>query len=324
MDKQINPMGDAYTYTKDATGRGIVMPDFAGGMEKLAPANIQSLAPNSRPAPIQAVNAPKKKGEEGMEQQSGGGSKSTAYASESFDFDTIFDGENLSEEFKEKMKVVFEAAVNQKVNQISEQLTQEANTILEQEIQNVTGQLTEKLDDYLNYVIEEWMTENKLTLEEGIKVDIAESFLTGLKELFESHYIDIPEGKTELLDEIQERADALESELNNKINESIDLKKQLLEYQANMAFLESTGGLTDVQIEKLASLAEGLEYETVDQYADKLNILKETYIKQLPQTSSRMLAESFEETTDKTIHAPSNDTMSVYMSAIQRQAKRKV
>lgn len=322
MDKQINPAGDAYTYTKDATGRGIVMPDVSGGMEKMAPMNMQSLAPNSRPAPMQAVNIPKKTAPKAGEIAAGGGS--AAYESESFDFDSLFDGENLSEEFKERVKVVFEAAVHERTTQIAQHMSQEANTILEQEIEKITNQLTEKLDDYLNYVIEEWMDENKLTLEEGIKVDVAESFLGGLKELFETHYIEIPDGKTELLDKLQERTDSLESELNEKINESIELKKQLLEYQANMAFLESTDGLTDVQIEKLASLAEGLEYETVDQYADKLNILKETYVKQLPSNNSRVLVESFEETTDKTIHAPSNDPMSVYMSAIQRQAKKKV
>lgn len=322
MDKQINPMGDAYTYTKDVTGKGIVMPDLGAGLDKNAAGNMQSLSPNSRPAPMQAVNVGKKKGEEKMEQAPAAGAQSTAYASESFDFDAIFDGEDLSEEFKEKMKVVFEAAVNDKVKQIGEQLTQEANTILEEEIEKITGQLTEKLDDYLNYVVEEWMNENKISLEEGIKVDIAESFLNGLKELFETHYIQIPEGKTELLDKLQERTDELEAELNVRINESIELNKQLLEYQCGIAFLENTDGLTDTQIEKLSSLAEGLEYETVEQYVDKLNILKETYIKQLSSGNSRQIVESFEETTDKTIGAPANDSMSIYMSALNRHAKK--
>lgn len=323
MDKQINPMGDAYTYTKDATGKGIVMPDLGAGLDKNAAPNMQSLSPISRPAPMQVVNAGKKKGEEKMQQAPAAGSQTTAaYASESFDFDAIFDGEDLSEEFKEKMKVVFEAAVNQKVSQISEALTAEANTILEEEIQKVTSQLTEKLDDYLNYVIEEWMDDNKLTLEEGIKVDVAESFLSGLKELFETHYVQIPEGKSDLLDNLEERNNELEAELNKKITESIELNKQLLEYQANMAFLESTDGLTDTQIEKLASLAEGLEYNSVEQYTEKLNVLKETYIKQVNQNRIKPIFESFEETTDKTIAAPANDSMSIYMSAINRHAKK--
>lgn len=322
MDKQINPVGDAYTYTKDASGKGIVMPDIGAGLEKMVAANLQSLSPAFKNAPMQAVNDPKKQQQTQTGQQQGDGKM--AYEAESFDFDAIFDGEGLSEDFKNKMKVVFEAAVHQKVSEISEQLTQEANSILEEEIQKVTGQLTEKLDDYLNYVVEEWMDENKISLEEGIKVDIAESFLTGLKELFETHYIEIPEAKTELLDKLQERSDELEEELNVKINENIELNKQLLEHRCGIAFLESTHGLTDTQVEKLSSLAEGLEYETVDQYVDKLNILKETYIKQLPSNNSRMLIESFEETTNKTINASSNDPMNVYMSAIQRQAKRKV
>lgn len=318
MDKQINPMGDAYTYTKDATGKGIIMPGVIGGN---ANANMQSLSPNSRPAPTAVINAGKKKGEQMSQEQPQAGSGKMAYEAEAFDFESIFDGENLSEEFKTKMKVVFEAAVNQKVNEITETVIAEANTILEEEIQTVTGQLTEKLDDYLNYVVEEWMSENKLTLEEGIKVDIAESFLTGLKELFETHYIQVPEGKTELLDELQNKNEELEEELNNKINESIELNKQLIKHQASMAFLESAAGLTDTQVEKLASLAEGLEYETVDQYVEKLNILKETYLKPV-SNGNRFLAESFEETTDKTIAAPANDNMSIYLSALNRHAKK--
>jgi hypothetical protein len=321
MDKQINPIGDALTYTKDVTGKGIVMPPVIGGN---AAANMQSLSPMSRPAQTQEVNAAKKKAEQVGQQQAAAAPTTAAYEAESLDFDAVFDGENLTEEFKEKMKVIFEAAVGDRVQRISEQLTQEANNILEEEIQKVTSQLTEKLDDYLNYVVEEWMDENKIAMEEGMKVDIAESFLTGLKELFETHYVQIPEGKTELIDELQERADDLESQLNDKINESIELNKQLLEYQCQMTFLESTDGLTDTQIEKLGSLAEGLEYETIDQYSDKLNILKETYIKQMNSNRIRPLVESFEETTDKTIAAPGNDTMSVYLSALNRQAKKKV
>jgi hypothetical protein len=289
-----------------------------------AAGNMQSLSPNSRPAPTAVVNAGKKKGEEMPEEQAQKAGNAPAYASESFDFDAIFDGEDLSEEFKQKMKVVFEAAVNEKVAIVSEQLTQEANKILEEEVSAISSQLTEKLDDYLNYVVEEWMNENKLSLEEGIKVDIAESFLTGLKELFESHYIEMPEGKTDVFDKLQDRTEELEEQVNTSINENIELKKQLLEYQCGMAFLENTDGLTDVQIEKLASLAEGLEYSNVEQYVDKLNILKETYIKQMNNSSkTKQLVESLEETTNKVIETP-NDTMSIYLSAIERQSKKKV
>lgn len=304
MDKQINPLGDALTYTKDILGKGIVIPTPT---DTNAAANMATLAPGGG----KGAKKQKEEKEQKMEE-----------TKESFNFDEIFDGEDLSEEFKEKIKVVFEAAVNSRVSEISEQLTKEANTILEQEIQNVSNQLTEKLDDYLNYVIEEWMDENKLSLEEGIKVDIAESFLTGLKELFETHYIEMPEEKSDIFDKLQERTEELETELNGSITENLDLKKQLLEYQSALAFLESTDGLTDTQIEKLASLAEGLEYETVDQYVDKLNILKESYVKQVTSPKVRELVESFEETTDKTIVAPSSDPMSVYISTIQRQSKK--
>lgn len=318
---QVNPQGDAMTYTRDAFGKGnvIAQPVAQPGV---AAANMATLAPGSRPAPMTAVGAakvgkaPVKKEEETEE----GAAGSPAYASEGFDFDEIFDGENITEEFKDKIKVVFEAAVNERVNAIAAALTEQANAALAEQVQVVSEGLSQKLDDYLNYVIEEWMTENKLALEEGIRMDIAESFLSGLKELFESHYVSVPEGKTDILENLHSSNETLEKELNEKIEENIALRGALLEQQCGIAFLEATDGLTDVQIEKLASLAEGLQYDSLDQYVEKLNILKESYFRPVA-AASRETVESLEETTDKRI-SQSNDSMGIYLSAISRQAKK--
>lgn len=317
----------------DYSGRGDS--DFSGkgsmfakpvAAPNAAQMNMASLAPNSRPAPATEINtgaaavAPvKKKKEEASEEGQAG---RAAYASEGFDFDGLFDGEDLTEEFKEKIKVVFEAAVGERVNVIAESLTEQANASLTEQVQEISEGLSQKLDDYLNYVIEEWMTENKLALEEGIRMDIAESFLSGLKELFESHYVSVPEGKVDVLESVNLTNETLEKELNEKIEENIGLRRALLEHQCGIAFLEATDGLTDVQIEKLSSLAEGLQYDSVDQYVEKLNILKESYFRPVPSLA-RETVESLEETTDKRI-TQTNDTMGIYMSAIARQAKKQV
>jgi hypothetical protein len=290
--------------------------------------HMASLAPNSRPAPTTTINAgsavgtaPAKK-KAAKEEEGAAGQAKMAYEAEGFDFGSIFDGEDLTEEFKEKIQVVFEAAVNERVNAVAAALTEQANTALEEQVQSISENLSQKLDDYLNYVIEEWMTENKLALEEGIRMDIAESFLGGLKELFESHYVSVPEGKVDVLESLNTNNEALEAELNEKIEENISLRRALVEQQCGIVFLEATDGLTDVQIEKLASLAEGLQYESVEQYAEKLAILKESYFRNSPMIS-RETVDSLEESTDKRI-PESNDTMGVYLSAISRQAKKQV
>jgi hypothetical protein len=321
---QINPLGNHETHTQDYSGRGNVVAQPVA-QEGQAQMNMASLAPNSRPAPVTSINAAiaskvagKKKTQE--EEPAEGKMTTAAYESEGFDFDSIFDGETLTEEFKEKVKVVFEAAVNERVNAVAAALTEQANAALVEQVEQISEGLSQKLDDYLNYVIEEWMTENKLALEEGIRMDIAESFLSGLKELFESHYVSVPEGKVDVLESVHQTNESLEKELNEKVEENISLRKAILEHQCGIAFLEATDGLTDVQIEKLGSLVEGLQYDSVEQYVEKLNILKESYFRHVTSTS-RETVESLEETTDKRI-TESTDTMGVYLNAISRQAKK--
>lgn len=318
----------------DYSGRGNM--DFSGKSSMFAKPiadpstaqmNMTSLAPGSRPVPQTSIfgaggmpeEAPEKK------KKKEAATAATTTAAESFDFDSLFDGENLSEEFKLKVKTIFEAAVNFRVTQIAEELSAQANAALEEQVQAISESLSGKLDDYLNYVIEEWMGENKLALEEGIRMDIAESFLSGLKELFESHYVNVPEGKTNVLESLHTTGQELEKELNEKIEENMNLRKALLEQQAGVLFLQATDGLTDVEIEKLASLSEGLQWDSLEQYAEKLSILKENYFRPVASGFAPMseTAVALQESTDPRIHNGS-DTMNVYLSAISRQAKKKV
>lgn len=201
--------------------------------------------------------------------------------------DALFGGEDLSEEFKNKAITVFEAAVHERVTAIESDLLEQYEQKLSEEVEEVTESLTTKLDDYLNYVVEEWMQENELAVDSGIRTEVAESFMDGLKSLFEEHYIEMPEGKDDLLEASVSKVSELEDELNEQIEKNIVLSKELLENTCVNLFNEVTEGLVDTEVEKLRSLAEGLEFESAEQYKEKLSILKESYFeKSNPEASN--------------------------------------
>ena len=187
----------------------------------------------------------------------------------------LFANANLSEDFVEKAKTIFVAAVNEKSNEIATRINEAYKVEYTNALAGTVNELTEKVDDYLTYVVEEWINENKLQVERGIKVELAENFIFGLKKLFESNFIDIPNEKYDVLDELYTKIEEQENELNNSMNENISLKKRLLESAAVSVFAQETQGLAQTQIEKLANLAEGLEYENTDQFRNKIQILKE-------------------------------------------------
>lgn len=189
----------------------------------------------------------------------------------------LFANANLSEDFVEKAKTIFVAAVNEKSNEIATRINEAYKVEYTNALAGTVNELTEKVDDYLTYVVEEWINENKLQVERGIKVELAENFIFGLKKLFESNFIDVPNEKYDVLDELYTKIEEQENELNNSMNENISLKKRLLESAAVSVFAQETQGLAQTQIEKLANLAEGLEYENTDQFRNKIQILKESY-----------------------------------------------
>jgi hypothetical protein len=191
--------------------------------------------------------------------------------------DEIFGGEELSEEFKERASVLFEAVVLEKVNVEVARLEEEFSSKLDEQAELATEDLTKKVDAYLDYVAEQWMEENKLAVESGIRSDIAESFISGLKELFSEHRIDVPDEEVDLVAEMAEKIEELEKSLNEQIDTNIEVSKELDEAKKSDVFDILSEGLADTQAEKLRSLTEGLEYVDLDDYSRKVEIIKENY-----------------------------------------------
>jgi len=189
----------------------------------------------------------------------------------------LFANTNLSEDFVEKAKTIFVAAVNERANALAARINEAYKVEYSAALEGTVNELTEKVDDYLTYVVEEWVNENKLQVERGIKVELAENFIFGLKKLFESNFIDVPNEKYDVLDELYSTIEDQNDQLNGAMNENINLKKKLLESAAVAVFAQETQGLAHTQIEKLANLAEGMEYDSPDQFRNKIQILKESY-----------------------------------------------
>jgi len=191
--------------------------------------------------------------------------------------ESLFDGENLSEEFMNKAATIFEAAIHEKVNIIENAIIQAAHEIIEEQVQEKSKNLTEQLDQYLNYVITEWMEENKVAVENGLRTEIAENFMLGIKELLEETFIDVPSEKYNLVDELAEANEELQNQLNEQIKKNIDLSNEITARLCAESFFEISNGLTDTEVEKLATLAEGIEFANVDQYKEKVKLLRESY-----------------------------------------------
>jgi hypothetical protein len=185
--------------------------------------------------------------------------------------------EELSEDFKTAASTIFEAAINDRVATIEEELRGDYDTVIAEHTEKISTELTERLDDYLNYVVEEWMKENEIAIEGGLRAEIAESFIGGLRELFENNSITIPDENYEILEGVVGKAEELESNLNEEIEKNIELRKELVENQCNGVFHKVSAGMVDTEVEKLRSLAEGMEFDSPEQYKEKLNVIKENY-----------------------------------------------
>jgi len=193
------------------------------------------------------------------------------------DVNALFGGEDLSEEFKEKAKLVFETALNSKVSEVKEALEAKYSETLEERIAEEKSALSERVDGYLEYVADEWFSENALAVEQGLKTDMTESFLSGMKSLFEEHYVTIPEDKYDVLESMVEKLDDMETKLNEQIEKNVGLNKRLGESVANGILESVSEGLASTQKEKLASLSESVEFESEESYREKLATLRESY-----------------------------------------------
>jgi hypothetical protein len=227
--------------------------------------------------------------------------------------------EELSEEFKEKAKTIFESAIISKVNQIKESLEIHYAEALQEEVAEIATSLQERVDSYLEYVAEEWMQENALAIEGGLKEQLNDSFMTGLKDLFEAHYVSIPEDKYDVLESMVEKLDEMETKLNEQIEKNVSLNKRLAESVADGIFDEISEGLALTQKEKLASLAESVEFESEEEYREKLETLREAYFS-TKSVSSQAKSESLSEGVD---NAPENvsGTMAAYLKTLASFSK---
>ena len=208
------------------------------------------------------------------------------------DVNALLEGEELSEEFQEKAKTIFEAAINSRVAAIKESLEKEADSIIAEEVEGIKTELNERVDSYLEYVADEWFTENQLAVEQGLKTEMSESFLSGMKSLFEDHYVTIPEEKYDVLESMVEKLDEMETKLNEQIEKNVSLNSRLAESVADGILESVSEGLAATQKEKLASLSESVEFESEESYRDKLETLKESYFRSAtPTTKTENLSE---------------------------------
>ena len=193
------------------------------------------------------------------------------------DVNALLEGEELSEEFQVKARTIFEAALRSKVSEIKETLEVQYASVLAEEVEEIKTELAERVDAYLEYVADEWIQENALVIEQGLKTEMTESFLQGMKGLFEEHYVSIPEEKYDVLENMVEKLDEMETKLNEQIEKNISLNKRLSESVADGIFEQVSDGLAATQKDKLASLAESVEFESEVEYREKLETLRESY-----------------------------------------------
>ena len=239
------------------------------------------------------------------------------------DVAALIEGEELSEEFQSKARTIFEGAIRSKVATIKEDLQEAYAQALVEELDSIKAGLTERVDSYLEYVADEWMQENALQVEAGLKTEMTESFLEGMKSLFEEHYVTIPEEKYDVLNSMVDKLDEMEGKLNEQIDRNVALNRRLAESNADGVFTAVSEGLADTQKEKLATLAENVEFESEEDYREKLETLKESYFpskSSAPKSTSENLSE--EVSTDE---APSIDVaprMQAYLDILSRAAKK--
>ena len=238
------------------------------------------------------------------------------------DVQALLEGEELSEEFEEKARTIFEAAIASKVETIKEQLIESYQEALVEEVVAIKEELNERVDSYLEYVADEWFTENALAVENGLKSEVTESFLDGMKNLFEEHYVSIPEEKYDVLESMVDKLDEMEGKLNEQIERNVALNRRLAESSADGIFATVAEGLADTQKEKLATLAENVEFESEADYREKLETLRGSYFPESASTPSTSENLSEEVSTDEVISEEVSPMMQAYLQTLSRAAKK--
>ena len=238
----------------------------------------------------------------------------------SADVSALVDGEELSEEFKAKAATIFEAAVKSKIAKIRKQIREESKKENDERIESMQSEMTENVDNYLNYTVKEWMTENKLAIDTGVRNEVTESFISGLKKLFEEHYIDVPDEKEDVFENLVVEVAELEEKLDEQTEKHMETVKELNKYKADHIFKTISEGMVDTDVEKLAELTEDVEYDTDEQYKEKLNIIKNSYFKSDKKevTDNKKTAG----TNNPIADGKSDERMDSIMSAISNLSKK--
>ena len=236
------------------------------------------------------------------------------------DIKALLEGEDLSEEFQDKARTIFEAAIKSKVSELKEELSKEFEKALTEEVASIKEEIEDRSDAYLEYVAQEWLEENQLAVEHGLKTEMTESFLTGMRGLFEDHYVTIPEEKYDVLNSMVDKLDDMEDKLNEQINKNVALTKRLSESTADVILADVSEGLAVSQKEKLASLAENVEFDSEETYREKLGTLRESYFPANPGTP-RNHSENLSEGTEAPQAAPSG-LMETYLQTLGRVSKK--
>ena len=237
------------------------------------------------------------------------------------DINALVEGEDLSEDFKAKAATIFEAAINSKVQEISEQITAQYEERLVEEIASIKEELKDRVDSYLEYVADEWVQENELAVQSGLKEEMTESFISGMKSLFEEHYVTIPEEKYDVIESMVDKLDEMEGKLNEQIEKNIALNKRLAESVSDVVFADVTEGLAQTQKDKLASLVDNVEFESEEAYREKLGTLKESYFP--TQKAQRNETENLTEEAGSTDYTASvSPSMEAYLKTLNRVSKK--
>ena len=234
------------------------------------------------------------------------------------DVEALVDGEELSEEFKTKAATIFESAIKSKVRSELEKIQEENDKQMEELAETSMKSMVEKVDDYLGYVVEQWMSENELAIERGLKGEIAEDFISGLKGLFEDHYIDVPDEKYDILEANLTKIEELEDKLNKQMEENVQLRKQKGELVKESMIFDVADGMTDTETEKFQSLVDDVEFSDEDSYKEKLQTIKESYFGSGAVESQEMITEEGSEEQPEEV----SDTMAKYMTAIKKDNSR--
>ena len=334
LDEKIQTGGGAtgVSHTADPVAKNATLPaSHLGNGEKMN--TIAHIAPGEGEEETSTENnvkttkdtAGSNKASVGMKGSAATPGQSYSFAPNSVkeDVEAMFAGSELSEEFKEKAAVIFEAAVTAQVNQAVADLEEQYNTALAEELAKIFEDLTDKIDQYMTYTVEQWMEENQVAIEHSLRTEITEEFITNLKSLFEQSYISIPEEKFDVVEGMTAEIKEMKAELDKAIEENMELKNALIESSRKEIIAQVSEGLAATQSEKLVALAEGVEFDSLENYRKKLEIVKENYFPtDKPASAKQNLLEQINEENVEPAKATVNSPVSAYAQAISRTVKK--